>query len=276
MSKKIALIGSAPSSIALAPYNDPSWQIWACSPGAVPHLRRVDAFFELHRWEPGKPWFQNDYIGFMASLPCPVYMIEPVPVIPKSEAYPKDAMLAKWGPYFFSSSLSWMFALAIEQGATEIGLWGVDMSAKEEYIAQRSACHFWIDTAKRLGIKVTLPPESDLARPFPLYGFCEVDPMHIKLLARKAELDARVADCARREQEAQHERLFLLGALDDVNYMLNIWIADPKTPEAIYSQPASPAKPPVETKVASLNNSGTNLSARPRKGMGANGTHPEA
>lgn len=276
MSKKIALIGSAPSSVALAPYNDPSWQVWACSPGSVPHLRRVDSFFELHRWEPGKPWFQPDYIGFMASLKCPVYMIDHVDVIPQSVAYPKDEMLAKWGPYFFSSSLSWMFALAIEQGATEIGLWGVDMSAKEEYIAQRSACHYWIDTAKRLGIKVTLPPESDLARPFPLYGFCEADPMHIKLLARKAELEARLNDCARREQEATHERLFLLGALDDMAYMLNIWIADAKTPAAIYAQPAPATVEPEQAPVEKMKVSITNLTARPRKGKGNGNGHAEA
>ena len=32
---KIALVGTAPSSRMLAPYNDPSWKIWGCSPGAT-------------------------------------------------------------------------------------------------------------------------------------------------------------------------------------------------------------------------------------------------
>src|SRR3990167_6788901 len=30
---KIAVIGTAPSSRMLAPFNDPSWKIWSCSPG---------------------------------------------------------------------------------------------------------------------------------------------------------------------------------------------------------------------------------------------------
>src|SRR5882724_13388828 len=45
---KIALIGTAPSSRMLAPYNDPSWTIWACSPGNMNALPRVNVWFELH------------------------------------------------------------------------------------------------------------------------------------------------------------------------------------------------------------------------------------
>ena len=33
---KIAILGTAPSSMALAPFKDPAWSIWACSPGAFP------------------------------------------------------------------------------------------------------------------------------------------------------------------------------------------------------------------------------------------------
>ena len=133
MTLRIALIGSAPSSVALAPYDDPTFEIWACSPGARPHLKKVDRFFELHLFEPHQPWFAPEYIAWMAGLKCPVYMLEPVKEIPPSVGYPKDEMLAKYGPFFFTSSLSWMFAMAlVTPGVTEIGLWGVDMAAQED------------------------------------------------------------------------------------------------------------------------------------------------
>src|SRR5580698_10373126 len=45
---KVAMIGTAPSSRMLAPFNDPSWKIWACSPGNMNTLPRVDVWFELH------------------------------------------------------------------------------------------------------------------------------------------------------------------------------------------------------------------------------------
>src|SRR5882672_892663 len=45
---KVALIGTAPSSRMLSPFNDPSWKIWACSPGNMGIMPRVDAWFEIH------------------------------------------------------------------------------------------------------------------------------------------------------------------------------------------------------------------------------------
>lgn len=236
MTTKIALIGSAPSSVQLAPYGDSSWAIWSCSPGAWPHIKRCDAHFELHRWEKA-PWFSAEYIEFMRTVPRTVLMIEPVPEIQNSVAYPKDAMLDRFGPWFFTSTLSWMFALAIEKGATEIGLWGVDMSAEEEWAFQRSGCHYFIDLARRRGIKVTVPPESDLLQPPPLYGFREVDPMHIKLLTRKAELTQRLQNVITQVQQLDAEHKHLIGALGNCEYMLKTWISDPAATRLAYANP---------------------------------------
>lgn len=235
---KVALIGSAPSSVQLAPWNDPTWQIWGCSPGAWPHAKRVNRWVEIHKWEPEKPWFSAEYIKFMASISGPVFMIRPVPEVPNSIAYPKEEMVARFGPWFFGSTLSWMFAQAIAEGATEIGLWGVDMSATEEWIYQRSGCHYFIHLAKTMGIKVTTPVESDLLRPAPLYGFSEEDPMFGKMQARQAELSARLQDAIRREAQAHDERLFLQGAIDDMTYMQKTWIADRQAIDMVYSVPA--------------------------------------
>jgi hypothetical protein len=259
MTKKIALIGSAPSSVRLAPYADPTWELWACSPGAYPYVSptRPQAWFEIHRWEPPwgptgeKPWFTKDYIAFLASLKCPVYMIEPVPEIPTSVAYPKDAMIEKFGPWFFTSSLSWMFALAIHSGATEIGLWGVDMSAQEEWIGQRSGCHYFIDLARKMGITVTLPPESDLLRPPPLYGFAEADPMHVKLLSRENELKARIAECEATIQHKHSELMFLKGALDNNTYHQKTWVADQTALRLAYQNPA-PVQPVVDERTEAI------------------------
>ena len=235
---KIALIGSAPSSVRLGPYNDPEWQIWACSPGSVQHLKREpDAFFELHRWEPEKSWFCINYRTWLNNAKCPVYMIDPIPQVPASIAYPKDEMVKKFGPWFFTSSLSWMFALAIHRGATEIGLWGVDMSAQEEWEFQRSGCHYFIALARGLGIKITIPHESDLLRPPPFYGFREVDPMHIKLLARNEELQANVRAAEQKAQAARDELLFYKGALDANLYTLKTWVGDGLALQMAYTNP---------------------------------------
>lgn len=45
--RKIAVLGSAVSSAGLAPFGEPEWEIWGCSP-ANKGLPRVDVWFELH------------------------------------------------------------------------------------------------------------------------------------------------------------------------------------------------------------------------------------
>lgn len=247
--KKIALIGSAPSSVALAPHEDPSWVIWACSPGSVAHLRRVDAFFEIHKWEPHEPWFDINYRTFLANLQCPVFMIEPIAEVPKAVAYPKNEMLEKFGPFFFTSSLAWMFALAIEDGADEIGLWGVDMSAQEEWEFQRSGCHYFIQKARERGIKVTIPDQSDLLRPPTLYGFREADPMHIKLVTREKELRDHIAKAERDMAEARDRYWFFKGAYDANAYHMKTWVGDAKAIEMARTNPVLQSLPAVKPSI---------------------------
>lgn len=231
---KLALVGSAPSSVGLAPYDEPSWTIWGCSPGAHSSLRRVDAFFELHRFDPGDPAWYPEYLTWMRALECPLYMIEPSDAFPNAVAYPKDAILGRFGRNFFTSSLAWMLALAITEVENtpepEIGLWGVDMAASEEYGHQKPGCLYFIEKARELGIKVTIPPQSDLGNPLPLYGLGEAHPMRIKLMARRAELEMKMNDAANRAdqanrafEQAMREKLYFAGAAEDCQYMLNTW-----------------------------------------------------
>jgi hypothetical protein len=254
---KIAIIGTAPSSVRLAPYTDPSWQIWACSPGTYPILPRCDAFFEIHRPEPpviGQadkqvPWFSPEYWAWLA-LQKRVYMVAPQPDIPNSVRYPFEHMLNKYGRFNFTSSIAWMLALAIEEilarrdmmkkanlrpvivnnmvqehaEADYIGLWGVDMAATEEYGFQRSGCQFFIQMAADLDINIVLPPESDLMTPPPLYGLFESDHRAIKLTARRRELQSRLQTIEANMEGLKNESFFVKGALSDLEYMFNNWM----------------------------------------------------
>lgn len=231
--KRIALIGSAPSSINLAPYDDPNWFIIGCSPGAYGPCRRADAWCELHRFEPqipgqmgsGKPWFSPEYCEFMIRLSGTVWMSPPLPTeFRNAKPYPIEYMIERYGPYFFSSSLSYMFALALETpGVEEIGLWGVDMSAHEEYGQQRPGCQYFITLAQQRGIHVTIPPESDLLQPT-MYGVTENHPMMIKLSARKRELESQKSQCDQQANIARERSLFLAGAIDDLDYIIKTWV----------------------------------------------------
>jgi hypothetical protein len=233
---KVALIGSAPASVRLAPYHDPSWQIWGCSPGVYGVAPRVDMWFEMHLWEPGQPWFSPEYVQWLNALPgrgvtlwtgapnpeLPTYGQSPVP---GAKVLPWKDILATYDPHqsFCTSSLFWMMAMAIEAGAKKIGFWGVDMAAAEEYEMQRAGIHFLVYEAKRRGIEVGAPPESDLFTPRFRYGIDEWTHAYRKTRARSIELRAR-RDAAVAEANAkQMEASFLSGAIDDLKYMGDTW-----------------------------------------------------
>ena len=260
---QIALLGTAPSSMSLAPLGDPAWQIFACSPGTYPHLTRCDAFFELHRVEFGeigkaatqKPWFSPEYVMWLKMRPqsCPVWMYEAVPDIPASRALPVDDLTAKYGTYFFTSTIAWMMACAIEdiledrerRGNSigdEIALYGVDMAANEEYGYQRAGCQYFITLAATLGIKIYVPPESDLLRPMPLYGIDESSWWMIKLTARQRELTQRLNHAKMQMEQAARDVAFLTGALDDMDYHLKTWGGDR---DGVGISPSILAKSPI-------------------------------
>lgn len=132
---KIALVGSAPSSVHLAPYMDASystwlqgkpapqfppsdaidddWEIWGVSPGVFGVALRLTRWFEVHRWEPGKSWFSPEYCQFLREFRGQVYTGGVVPEIPNHVVYPIERVEAEFSAYFLHSSLSLMLAVAI-------------------------------------------------------------------------------------------------------------------------------------------------------------------
>jgi hypothetical protein len=245
---KIAVLGSAPSSVLKAPFGDPGWEIWACSPGAYPHLSRISEFWEVHRWEPGvvgkpqtqKPWFTPEYVQWLRTVPPVVWVgdEEALKDLPNAKMLPVEQLLEKYGHYIWTSSIAYMLAMAIEKilaaratrakGVVEqdvIGLWGVDMAANEElYSGQRSACQFFLQVLVGLKIEFFIPPESDLAVPPPMYGISETNHRAIKWLERRRELEARLAAVNVQVQSMHHQSLFLQGAIDDIDYMQKMWL----------------------------------------------------
>lgn len=133
---KIAVLGSASSSVGRAPFKNEQyatwqqgrvdavqrahdavpgeWDIWGCSPGCWAVSPRATRWFEVHRWEGNVPWFSPEYVQFMRSFKGPVYTGGAVPEIPNHVVYPIDHIEEKFSSYFLTSSLALMMALAID------------------------------------------------------------------------------------------------------------------------------------------------------------------
>jgi hypothetical protein len=224
---KIAVLGSAPSSRLLAPFNDPEWEIWACSPANC-DLPRVDYFFEIHG--PDTVLREPQYADFMkwcAKHPR-VYMQDERPEFPGSIKYPYEEMRKRFGDYFWTSSLAYMLALAIEKKPEVIGLWGVDMSAHDEYGYQRAGCHYFIQEAQKAGIGVYAPPESDILEPTPPYGYRESSRMWWKVNTRWKELHGKhqqttseIDQLNAKLAQLKRHQITLEGAMEDAQYVCN-------------------------------------------------------
>jgi hypothetical protein len=219
----------------LAPFGNPEWEIWSCSPGTF-SAPRHDVFFELHRWENAE-WFSEEYKQFLRDFNGPIWMAEEIEEIPNSNALPWKELCNKYGPYFFTSSLAWMLAMAIEAGAEKIALYGVDMAASTEYENQRLGCQFFCSLARKMGIEVGVPPESDLLRPAPLYGICETSHAWIKQRARTIELKTRQTRLQQEVKAKTDELNFLSGALDDQDHQLHSWFGGVDTQGVEFTSP---------------------------------------
>ena len=243
---RIALLGTATSSMELAPFRDPSWAIWACSPGAYPVCakNRSDAWFEPHLWKPTspgqfgapgtKPWFSPEFHAFLKAHKGPVFMSKVHADIPSSVRIPYESLMAKYGRYFWQSTVTYMLAMAIDQLAPRaaagervaLGLWGIDMSANEEWAYQRPSCQHFLGLAMSMGIDVVLPEESDLMRPPTMYGIGEHNPRHIKLMARLAEVRANLQANTAQAEACGRNVISLKGAEQEILYQLGTWSDD--------------------------------------------------
>lgn len=162
---KIALVGAHRATKLDAPYDDPDWLIWSCSPRNESELPRFDAWFELH----GRDVFETFgpiYNKWLRTLPH-VFMQEHYGDIPGSRPYPLDSVRKEFGPYFFTGTPAYMLALAVQQAPPGIGLWG--FGACPEYSHQRSSIFYFVRRAQERGIMVT--GSAGVLDPPPLYAF---------------------------------------------------------------------------------------------------------
>lgn len=169
--RKVALIGTA-GTFGFAPFHDPSWEIWAHN-SAIPICPRVDRIFDLHQkhvWQAKKHWFKGDYQAFLAKCPVPVYMVEKFKEVPQAIRYPRERILAEFRRYV-TNQTAWMIALALTEGVTHIGLFGIHYAHREERGWQLACAEYWIGLAEGRGVNIVIPPGSPLLHNKRLYGY---------------------------------------------------------------------------------------------------------
>lgn len=233
--KKIAIVGRAPSSMNLAPFDDPEWEIWSLSNAASLNLiKRWDRWFELHNLDEGVKRWGPEYKEWLAKdHGKPLYISAPNPIAPYGTPYPWEQVFAKFGRYL-NNSISEMICLAAIEGATHIGLYGVDMAQADlaahdgngEYQHQRPSCEYHLGIARGMGIEIILPEECDLLKCARIYAYHDDEGnLFRKSKARKKELQQRqreaqqnVANLKAQLQQWEMTVAKFEGALEDNDY----------------------------------------------------------
>lgn len=223
---KVAIVGFAPTTRDLAPFGDPSFQIWGLN-HLWPEIPRWDVWFDMHapawskahlaHWAEHEAWLKQDHQK-------PLYMLDKYPEYPSSIRFPIEAVTERFGSYF-TCGPAYMIALAIFVGAVEIQVWGMDMRHDTEYSAQRPCTEWWLGIARGLGIRVVVPEQSALlGQGQPLYGYEEAAGAWAEL--QRALLARRKEAAAERQKflEAQEQAMAQVHAFDGAIAEIDEWM----------------------------------------------------
>ena len=161
------------------------------------------------------------HAAWLKQTSLPVYVWNQIPEWPTSVAYPREEVIDEFGRYF-TNSVSWMIAHAILEGATTIGIYGVDMAQGGEYSAQRPSCEYFLGLAAGLGIELIIAETSDLLKTTSLYGESDSG-FRAKLEQRSTELRSRIGQIETEVDRLTAARYQMLGALESNDYILGVW-----------------------------------------------------
>lgn len=171
--RKIGFLGSHEASLKYAPWDDPSWELWGHASSRGLYRRSPERLFDLHRKE---CWSKsnhkgNKYLKWLATNTVPIFMQERFPEVPASHRYPLERVLAEFRPYF-TNHVAYMIALALTEGVTHLGFFGVNYSPDCEYGTQRGSAEYWMGLAEARGVHLVMPKTCTLlGDPKELYGY---------------------------------------------------------------------------------------------------------
>lgn len=241
--KKLAIVGSAFTSKD-APYQDESFEIWGLNGMEIPRATR---WFEIHDYslQKGKVNYHGKdlgipYLSYLDSLGITVYMQDEREEVKLSEKFPYEELKTKYRDYF-TSTASFMLALALEEDFDVVHIYGMDMAQSEEYGTQRPSVEYWIGRLEQKGVKVYIPPQSDLLKVAYTYGYESATTMKVKFRSRKEELKARenqlelekeqiinkyITDPEARQRlnEISYEKIFLNGCQEENKYISGVFL----------------------------------------------------
>jgi hypothetical protein len=254
--QKIAICGFASSSRHRIPIDDASWELWGLNQ-LYRHMPRADRWFDIHiNWAEANVE-GTDHPRWIRDCGIPVYMTQRQPGLMSTVRFPVERLIGKFGIDYFTSTVSFMVALAIEEidlavaarvragdlvslGAERdplgaiaalysqytIGVFGIDLIVGTEYDFQKACVEFWLGMASAKGITVYLPPETALCKQRWRYGYQQEPEGGViglkDLQARHGALQGRMAKLNETHQKIVAEMQTVDGARQETEHLLQV------------------------------------------------------
>lgn len=245
--RPVAIVGFASSSREQTPFNDPRFEVWTMNHAPISWIPRWDVLFELHSLEHLKTvgahsTLPNEYIAWLEKQPGPgqeghrpIYMQDHFDSIPASLGLPREE-LNRWfaerglkakgcfATDYYTSTISYMMAIAIMQGRQEIHLYGIDLLQDEEYFYQRAGAEYLVGFARGMGIKVYVPEQSALCKANYIYGYTDA-PEHGQFEKPVAYIEDKVQLSEGMIIKAKQDANTFNGALQMADLVLS-WLGE--------------------------------------------------
>jgi hypothetical protein len=196
--RKLALVGSHPSTCKLAPFEDETFEIWVLNEAPLAQwCKRWDVCVQIHKREvysAEKNWVNPKYWAWLQEEHGKtIYLQDRDERVPDSKRYPLDEILATIpGGQFhdIESGPAYALVLALYLGYEEIHIWGVELTSNTEYSYQLPDWKFWVGVALGMGVRLVLH-SGEVHFQARLYGYeGEIQIEHEYYQGRMAKLNA--------------------------------------------------------------------------------------
>ena len=185
--KTVAIVGLAPTSCTLAPFDDEEVEMWLLNEAhAFSWAKRATRWFQIHATESWQRYLAKRDVRGHADwlkknpLDIPIYMQYQTDLVPKSIGYPlhevvdmvfKNFWRGEHKVKYFTSTFAYMMGIAVAEGRVldtdkkpfeRIEIYGFEMADDIEYVQQKACAEFWIGYAMALGIEIYTPPSCQI------------------------------------------------------------------------------------------------------------------
>ena len=175
MGKDVIIFGTGPTKVQ-CPFDTETWGVNTAYIIIYNMQGRLDKMFIGHNPNPypiyytledGMRLFPDnwnwDLVDGLAKMGVDVITLHKIPNV-QSRIYPLKRIIKKFGCAYFTDTICYMLAYAIDKGYEKIRLYGIDMADKEEYKWEKGGIEYWIGYARGLGIKVQIATGSNVCR----------------------------------------------------------------------------------------------------------------